>query len=282
MKNTLKIAKPTRWGLLYLLSRSVMTSITLTPLEQKLRYFLLDVADYIGRQPKCRKPELRITGGWVRDRLLGMESKDIDIGINSMTGFRFATFMKQYLESPEGRSKYDAGLLGNTTKIEANPEKSKHLETVFARIMGLNIDLVNLRRESYTDESRTPTMEFGTPEEDALRRDSTVNALFYNLTSNKVEDFTGRGLKDMDQKIIRTPLEPHQTFKDDPLRILRCIRFASKLGYRIDDSAKASMGDEAIKEALKRKISRERVGDEFEKMLRGIQYPFSDRYTIHR
>ncbi|MCJ1358689.1 MAG: CCA tRNA nucleotidyltransferase, mitochondrial [Icmadophila ericetorum] len=243
-------------------------SISLTLAEQKLRKLLLDVADYIGRQPECSKPELRITGGWVRDRLLGIESKDIDIGISSMTGFRFATLMQDYLKS-DGQTQYDKDIVGHLAKIEANPEKSKHLETVTTNILGLDIDLVNLRKESYTEDSRNPIMEFGSPEEDALRRDSTVNALFYNLTNGEVEDFTGKGLDDMRRKIIRTPLAPYQTFKDDPLRILRCIRFASKLDYRIDEAAKKSMGDESIKEALKKKISRERVGIEFEKMVRG-------------
>lgn len=254
---------------LFLQKPMIPRDITLTEQERTLRQLLLDVSAYIGRQDGYTKPELRFTGGWVRDKLLGTTSKDIDIGISSMTGYQFGTLMKQYLADPERETKYGQDVLGGLAKIEANPEKSKHLETVTTKILGLDIDLVNLRKETYVQDSRNPTMEFGSPKDDALRRDATVNALFYNLTTSEVEDFTERGMVDMDSRIIRTPLSPYQTFKDDPLRILRCIRFASKLGYSIDPEAQKSMGDEDIKNALRVKITRERVGIEIEKTLRG-------------
>lgn len=246
-----------------------MIQISLTDQEKMLRQLLLDVADYIGTQEGCKKPQLRITGGWVRDKLLGVTSHDIDIGIDTMTGYRFGTFMRQYLDDSNRKAKYGEAVLGGLAKIEANPEKSKHLETVTTRILGLEIDLVNLRKEVYAEDSRNPSMEFGTPVEDALRRDSTVNSLFYNLSTSQVEDLTERGLQDMELGVIRTPLSPLQTFKDDPLRVLRCIRFASKLGYSIDPEAEQAMSDPSIKEALRAKISRERVGIEVEKMLKG-------------
>ncbi|MCJ1250461.1 CCA tRNA nucleotidyltransferase, mitochondrial [Trapelia coarctata] len=246
-----------------------MKEITLTDQEKTLRQLLLDVADYIGTQDGCKKPELRITGGWVRDKLLGITSHDIDIGIDTMTGYKFGTLMKQYLGDSKRQAKYGEDVLGGLAKIEANPEKSKHLETVATKILGLEIDLVNLRKEVYAEDSRNPAMEFGTPVEDALRRDSTVNSLFYNLSTSQIEDLTERGLQDMALGVIRTPLSPYQTFKDDPLRVLRCIRFASKLGYSIDPEAEQAMSDPSIKEALRAKISRERVGIEVEKMLKG-------------
>ena len=244
--------------------------ITLTDQEAKLRQLLLDVCEYIGKLDGYAKPELRITGGWVRDKLLGSQSMDVDVGINTMTGLEFGNLMKQYLDRPETKAKYEQSILGRLAKIEANPEKSKHLETVTTRILGLDIDLVNLRKETYTEDSRTPTMEFGTPEEDALRRDATINALFYNLSTEEVEDFTGRGLQDMERKVIKTPLAPVQTFKDDPLRVLRCIRFASRFGYQIADEDERAMMDSNIRNELKRKISRERVGVEITKMLKGV------------
>lgn len=249
--------------------RFIMREIGLTDQEKLLRQLLLDVADYISTQDGCKKPELRITGGWVRDKLLGITSHDIDIGIDTMTGYKFGTLMKQYLDDSNRQTKYGEDVLGGLAKIEANPEKSKHLETVTTKILGLEIDLVNLRKEVYAEDSRNPAMEFGTPVEDALRRDSTVNSLFYNLSTSQVEDLTERGLQDMELGIIRTPLSPYQTFKDDPLRVLRCIRFASKLGYSIDPMAEQAMSDQGIKEALRAKISRERVGIEVEKMLKG-------------
>ena len=130
---------------------------------------------------------------------------------------------------------------------------------------------MNLRKETYTEESRNPTVEFGTAEEDALRRDSTVNALFYNLNSLEVEDFTKRGLQDLELKVIKTPLPPLETFTDDPLRVLRAIRFASRLGFDIDEGDKQAMCDARIKQALKVKISRERGGTEVLTMLKGRQ-----------
>ena len=243
--------------------------ITLTEKEATLRQLLLDVSGYIGTQPGYTKPDLRFTGGWVRDKLLGTTSVDIDIGISNLTGLQFGTFMEQCLKQPDIQAKYDSKALGRLAKIEANPEKSKHLETITTRILGFDIDLVNLRKETYVEESRNPTMEFGTPEEDALRRDATVNALFYNLSTSEVEDFTGRGLQDMERKVVKTPLAPLQTFKDDPLRVLRAIRFASRLEYDIASEDEEAMRDSSIKEALKLKISRERVGVELTKMLKG-------------
>lgn len=252
---------------------AMVTPIVLTDQESALVRLLTDVSANIGRSKGVAKPELRFTGGWVRDKLLGLTSKDIDVGISNMTGYQFGILMKEYLEQPEIHSRYGDGILGSLAKIEANPEKSKHLETVTTKVLGLEIDLVNLRKETYVEDSRNPTMEFGTPKDDALRRDSTVNALFYNLMTAEIEDFTGQGLQDMELKIIRTPLSPYQTFKDDPLRVLRCIRFASKLGYQIEAEAERSMSDGDIKDALRAKISRERVGVEIEKMLRGQWHP---------
>jgi len=278
-------------------------TLELTPVEVTLRRLLLDVAKHIHESPASAETEsqvklpdelanqpivLRFTGGWVRDKLLGVASHDIDVAINKATGYQFGLRLKEYLEKPGNLAKYGlediasnekqsqkAGAtdksktVGGLHKIEANPEKSKHLETTTMRILGLDIDLVNLRKETYTDDSRNPQMEFGTPEEDALRRDATVNAMFYNVNTEVIEDFTGHGHGDMAARMIRTPLEPYQTFKDDPLRVLRLIRFASRLNYTIDRKALVAMRNQEIKDALRRKISRERVGIELEKALHG-------------
>lgn len=261
-------------------------TIELTPLENTLRTLLLDVAQYIrdqeiveGGSDVRNHPEtvLRFTGGWVRDKLLGVDSHDIDVGISSMTGYQFGMALKQYLDDPQNLEKYKQSLpegkmhdaIVSLHKIEANPEKSKHLETVTTKIFGLDIDLVNLRKETYSEESRNPQMEFGTATEDALRRDATINALFYNLNESRLEDLTEHGLEDMRNKLIRTPMEPYQTFRDDPLRVLRLIRFASRLGYQIDPETERAMQNEDISVALKLKISKERVATELEKMLKG-------------
>ncbi|KUL83605.1 hypothetical protein ZTR_11317 [Talaromyces verruculosus] len=262
--------------------RRPLPTITLTPLEETIQRLLLDLKGYIEKREQSdghtaqEEMVLRFTGGWVRDKLLGAESHDIDVAISTMTGLQFGTYLQEYLDEPDILEKYvDNKELAFTDEmlkvhtIKANPEKSKHLETVTTRLFGLDIDLVNLRKETYTEHSRNPQVEFGTAEEDALRRDATVNALFYNLNTSMLEDFTGLGLDDMEKKLIRTPLEPYQTFKDDPLRVLRLIRFASRLGYRIDERTQEAMQDEEIKKAFKVKISKERVGIEVEKTLQG-------------
>ncbi|KAF2121512.1 hypothetical protein BDV96DRAFT_483998 [Lophiotrema nucula] len=281
------------------------TTFELTEVESRLRRLLLDVAAFIdetaakevaeaGTDVKVpdelqkEKVTLRWTGGWVRDKLLGVGSQDIDVAINKMTGEHFGLKIIEYLKVPgnaekhglepppieekgeaAGKEKKGRKVTPGLYKIEANPEKSKNLEAAKTHIMGLELDLVNLRKEVYMADSRNPKMEFGTPEEDASRRDATINAMFYNLNTKKIEDFTGRGFTDMELNILRTPLEPYQTFKDDPLRILRLIRFASRLDYKIDPEAEQAMANEEILNVLKIKVSRERVGQETEKMLKG-------------
>jgi tRNA nucleotidyltransferase (CCA-adding enzyme) len=264
------------------------TTLPLTEEEVKLRNLLLAVAAYIDQAPSVEtagvsvpedvareKVVLRWTGGWVRDKLLGVGSHDVDVAINNMTGEHFGLKMLEYLKVPGNLEKHDFGaaesgkIMSGLHTIKANPEASKNLETATIKVMGIDLDLVNLRKETYDEVSRNPQMEFGTAEEDAMRRDATVNAMFFNLNTQQIEDFTGRGFDDMAAKIIRTPLEPYQTFKDDPLRVLRLIRFASRLNYTLDPDTAKAMANKDIQEALKIKIKRERVGIEMEKMLKG-------------
>lgn len=260
-------------------------TIQLNEREQKLRNLLVDVAQSIDTANGIagstttttttnanaeNRVVLRWAGGWVRDKLLGSESHDIDVAINTMTGDQFTQRLREHCQQPSvaarlGLSSTD---IGRPHSVARQPDKSKHLETAMLRIMGLDLDFVNLRKETYADDSRNPQMEFGTAEEDALRRDATINALFYNLNTQQIEDFTG-GLPDMQRKLIRTPLEPLQTFRDDPLRVLRLVRFSSRLQFSIDEGTRKFMADPSVLDALKVKISRERVGTELEKMLKG-------------
>lgn len=262
----------------------VTASIQLNAREEQLRRLLLDVAKSIDEGGHAKEPiVLRWAGGWVRDRLLDIESHDIDVAINAMTGVPFAERMCDYCETPEAITKHGIGPddIGSLHNVARNPDKSKHLETAMVKMFGLDLDFVNLRKETYTEDSRNPQMEFGTAEEDALRRDATINALFYNLHTDRVEDLTG-GLEDMASKVIRTPLEPYQTFMDDPLRVLRLVRFASRLQFDIDSTTRRFMSNERVLEALRVKISRERVGVELEKMLRGMlrgHHPRHERGT---
>ncbi|KAG8937264.1 CCA tRNA nucleotidyltransferase, mitochondrial [Tulasnella sp. 418] len=207
--------------------------------------------------------ECRIAGGWVRDKLLGIQSNDIDIALSSMTGVSFAEMFIPYVKAKGFE-------VGNVHKIAINPEQSKHLETAKTTLLGLEIDFVNLRSEEYAVDSRIPTkIDFGTPLQDAMRRDLTINALFYNVHTRSVEDQTGSGLDDLKNGIARTPLAPRETFMDDPLRVLRCIRFASRFGFNLEDNVQQAAKLEEVREAIIHKISRERVGDEVDKMLKG-------------
>jgi tRNA nucleotidyltransferase/poly(A) polymerase len=248
---------------------AVMAQVQLNEDEQRLRRLLLGAADSIDREGK-EPVVLRWAGGWVRDKLLGTQSNDIDVAINVMTGADFITYLKEYLSDARviERHQLKEDEVGKVYNVAANPEKSKHLETASVKIFGLDLDFVNLRREVYSDISRNPTMEFGTIEEDAERRDATINALFYNLATDMVEDYVG-GLTDLRNGIIRTPTEPLQTFTDDPLRVLRLVRFASRLQFEIANDTKLFMGNAGVLDSLRVKISRERVGIELEKMLRG-------------
>lgn len=246
-------------------SMPISTTIQLDPRERRLRDLLVDVARSIdGPKPVV----LRWAGGWVRDKLLGAASHDIDVAINSMTGGQFTAHLREHCLKPDVIAAHRLAKddIGSPHTVARQPDKSKHLETAILRLFGLDLDFVNLRKETYADDSRNPQMEFGTAEEDALRRDATINALFYNLNTEQVEDFTG-GLQDMEKRIIRTPLEPLQTFKDDPLRVLRLVRFSARLDFTIAEGTRQFMADSGVLDSLKVKISRERVGQELEKML---------------
>ncbi|OLN97321.1 CCA tRNA nucleotidyltransferase, mitochondrial [Colletotrichum chlorophyti] len=237
---------------------TAMPTLKLNAKEERLRNLLVDAAAFIDSAGLLPEPLiLRWAGGWVRDKLLGIESHDIDTAINVMTGYTFGEELGRYCDQEKHRKKHNMNSddLGGIHKIAANPDKSKHLETATLRLFGLDVDFVNLRKETYTQDSRNPTMEFGTAEEDARRRDATINALFYNLHTGHVEDFTG-GLVDMEARLIRTPMDPLQTFMDDPLRVLRLIRFASRLGFDIDPAATAVMAEPGVLDALRLKISR--------------------------
>ncbi|KAK4238163.1 mitochondrial CCA tRNA nucleotidyltransferase [Achaetomium macrosporum] len=254
-----------------------LPTITLNSREEQLKTLLLEAAKSIDdhdfgtdQPPRRDRLVLRWAGGWVRDKLLGITSHDIDTAINAMTGEAFVDRLRDYCDVPAHRERHalQPEDVGRLHTVPRNPDRSKHLATSTIRLCGLDVDFVNLRKETYTADSRNPVVEFGTAEEDALRRDASVNALFYNLHTGEVEDFVG-GLEDLERGLIRTPMEPLQTFLDDPLRVLRLVRFASRLGFRIDEEAERVMADERVLGNLRVKISRERIGVELEKMLKG-------------
>lgn len=253
----------------------IIPQIKLTDTESEIVNLLNSYTKVYNDKPENADQQiiLRITGGWVRDKLLNHPSHDIDIGIDNCSGETFVTHLKEWLENKEKVTGHGTegephgSTINKIHKIKKNPDKSKHLETCTTKICGLDIDFVNLRSESYSDDSRIPTITTGTPIQDAYRRDATLNALFFNLTTMTIEDLTGSGLKDLAHGVLRTPLEPRKTFLDDPLRCLRLIRFASNYGFEIDPVTIEAMKDNDIKVALNTKISRERIGVEFRKMI---------------
>lgn len=242
-----------------------MQNIQLNELETELCESLLKLVN-----DKELGTQMRIAGGWVRDKLLGLDSCDIDIALDNMSGEAFATLFS---------SAVGASSIG---KIKANPEASKHLETACVRFKGIDIDFVNLRSEDYSQDSRIPTIvsnkqKIGTPLEDALRRDLTINSLFFNINERKIEDFSGFGLSDLENRIARTPLEPLTTFLDDPLRVLRTIRFVSRFNLNIVPEVEQAMQNPQVIQFLIHKISRERVYKEFTLMMKGKNHQRSLR-----
>jgi len=142
------------------------------------------------------------------------------------------------------------------------------LETATMKVGRFWIDFVNLRAETYAD-TRVPTeVRIGTATEDALRRDLTINSMFYNLKTGQVEDLTARGLTDLAAGVIATPLAPTTTFLDDPLRVLRAVRFAARLRFALDPGLREAASSPAVRAALASKVSRERVGAEVDLMMR--------------
>jgi putative nucleotidyltransferase with HDIG domain len=188
-----------------------------------------------------------VIGGWVRDLLLGRPSKDIDI-VAIGSGIELAERV--------------AKKLGDNYHVNTY----KNFGTAQIVYEDYDIEFVGARKESYRSESRKPVVEDGTLEDDQNRRDFTINALAISLNASNygelLDPFNGR--KDMESKIIRTPLDPDITYSDDPLRMMRAIRFATQLDYTIEPASLASItkNNERIKI-----ISKERITDEINKII---------------
>eukprot|EP00866_Antonospora_locustae_P001374 jgi/Antlo1/1374/1217 len=225
--------------------------ISITETEKRVFSYVLEYCDTLDVLVTPR-----VVGGWVRDKLVGRESHDLDIALDKMSGYRFALGMAQFY----GTKISAIGL------VRPNPEKSKHLETAVVKIEGRFVDFVCLRTEKYVH-TRIPDVVIGTATEDAFRRDITVNALFYNLRTGKIEDHTRLGMHDLRSRVIRTPIDPLQTFMDDPLRILRVFRFSGRLGFQICSEIYDSLRNENLGGFLCKKVSNERVGSEIMKII---------------
>jgi tRNA nucleotidyltransferase (CCA-adding enzyme) len=250
----------------HLKPQKVLHQISITQKEKEIFEIIKSVLKKNSKNTVCR-----VAGGWVRDKLLGKNSDDIDIALDDMKGGELAKMINSELYP--GQDKYGI--------VEKNSEKSKHLETATMIISGTSVDFVNLRSEKYTETSRVPIVDIGTPQEDAMRRDITINSMFYNINEDRVEDFLGKGLEDLTNGYIRTPINPVDTFTDDPLRILRVIRFAVRFQFDMDPAIENSTILPEIKAALYQKISNERIAKELSLMLDGNK-PQCAIYLIYK
>lgn len=211
------------------------------------KHFSGKIFDLISSIADEHQLECYAIGGYVRDVLLHRQSKDIDV-VTVGKGIELATWLTEKLGKPAKLSVF------------------KNFGTAQVKYKGLEVEFVGARRESYQRNSRKPIVEDGTLEDDQNRRDFTINALAVCLNKNGYGELLDPfgGLNDLENCIIRTPLDPDITFSDDPLRMMRAIRFASQLGFDIEHET-----FEAIERNKKRIeiISKERIIDELNKII---------------
>ena len=191
-----------------------------------------------------------VIGGYVRDCFLGRPSKDIDIVVEG-SGIAIAEAVAE--------------------KVHSNVSVFRNFGTAMLRYKGIEVEFVGARKESYNRNSRKPIVEDGTLEDDQLRRDFTINAMAFSLQQ---EDFGALvdpfgGIRDLAAGIIRTPLDPDTTYSDDPLRMVRAVRFATKLSTPELEFKIVQESKDSIRRNLQRMeiLSKERIVEELNKIL---------------
>jgi len=211
----------------------------------------------------------RVAGGWVRDKLMGIESDDIDVAIDKMSGWEFANNLYQWAIA-NGMQEVDAPWevsLEKDSQSKSSRTLNSEMKVGGIQLFGQKIELVPMRTEIYDETSRTPiAARTDNPEEDAVRRDLTINAMYYNVNTGQVEDHLG-GRQDLQEQILRTPLPPSQTLTEDPLRALRIIRFATKPGdWKVHPDVMEAMHDPSVHKAYAQKVHPSRASKELRKI----------------
>ncbi len=211
-------------------------------MEEHLRHPVFKLLASIAEKNQI---EAYVIGGFVRDLLLGRPCKDIDIVVLG-NGIDFAE------------------LAGK--QLNAKVSVFKNFGTAMLRHQDLEIEFVGARKESYRADSRKPIVENGTIEDDQLRRDFTINALAISLNKANYGEMVDpfNGIQDLQHKIIKTPLEPELTFSDDPLRMMRGIRFASQLNFEIEAQTLSAIAKQKNRISI---VSKERITDELNKII---------------
>lgn len=192
--------------------------------------------------------ETYVVGGFVRDYLLNRDQKkDIDF-VTVGNGIKLAKEL--------------SNKLGNTSQVSV----FKRFGTAMFKHKEIELEFVGARKESYSEDSRKPHVEDGTLEDDQKRRDFTINTLAISMNKDNFGELVDpfNGVEDLHKKIIRTPLEPNVTYSDDPLRMMRAIRFAAQLHFEIEDKSFQAIIDNAERINI---VSFERVMDEFQKIM---------------
>ncbi len=211
--------------------------------SQYLKHPVFKVASEIVTE---KNVEAYVIGGFVRDLLLDRPSKDIDIVVVG-SGLDLAKACAEKLR---------------VKKVST----FERFGTAHFRYKDLEVEFVGARKESYRSDSRKPSVEDGSLRDDQNRRDFSINALALNLHKDHfgelIDPFNGR--VDLDKKIIRTPLEPAKTYSDDPLRMMRAIRFATKLDFKIENKSLEAIAENAHRLEI---ISRERIVTELNKII---------------
>ena len=215
--------------------------------EELKAHFSTEIFKQISATADALQLECYVVGGYVRDLFLERTSKDIDVVV-------------------VGSGILMAETLGKRLGRGAHVAVFRNFGTAQLKYKGTEVEFVGARRESYSHDSRKPVVEDGTLNDDQNRRDFTINALAVCLNADRLGELVDPfgGIDDLYDKTIRTPLDPDITFSDDPLRMMRCVRFAAQLGFYIDDETFEAL--ERNKERIGI-ISRERIADELNKIL---------------